>query len=488
MQYRSLRPSQVKLDPQNPRLPDGTTSDREAINRLLDDGAEALVNLARDLAKTGESNPSELPIVIRSGSKYLVVEGNRRFAALKLLKDPALADREIHQKAFKRAAGLGPPPSTIYVVVAPSREVADRWIVLRHTGENNGVGTKRWNAENTANHRRRNNAAIDSGTLRALAIADELLDAYPSDSEIVELVLKVRREKLTNIGRFFALDVMALLHLTLETDETNAAHGRALWAQHDAAQLREFFLWALTYIDMNSVDAYKNPGKRKEAIKSVAHLVPGLADAMDEPRRLADSKRERDHDSREVPVDPATEQTGDDETPQPSQGTETEGGKGEAGSNERQDILPKPKPSTNRPEQYLLQGLKLPNHPERIRQLLRECQNLEIEKAPGIACVVIRVLVELSVTTPGALALTSAEERDSLKDKIMRALEHLDPYITRQGKRDLELAAAYLEASDLGLEYLNGFVHNPSLTPDPHLARRFSKAFRPLLERMDAKL
>src|SRR5260370_19930532 len=162
MQYRSLRPSQVILDPENPRLPDGTSNDREAINRLLDDGADALVSLARDMARTGQTNPAELPIAIKEVNKYLIVEGNRRFAALKLLKDPALADDEEQQKSFRRAAAIGTPPKTVLTLVMPSREEADPWIVLRHTGENNGVGVKRWSAGQTATHRRRANMSIDS--------------------------------------------------------------------------------------------------------------------------------------------------------------------------------------------------------------------------------------------------------------------------------------------------------------------------------------
>lgn len=150
MPYMNLRPSQVILDPDNPRLPDGTSSDREAINRLLDDGAEGLVSLAHDMAQTGQSNPAELPIAVKHGYKYLVLEGNRRFAALKSMRDPALADDEAHQRAFRRAAALGKPPETVFTLVTASREEADHWIVLRHTGENNGTGIKRWSAGQTA--------------------------------------------------------------------------------------------------------------------------------------------------------------------------------------------------------------------------------------------------------------------------------------------------------------------------------------------------
>jgi hypothetical protein len=99
-----------------------------------------------------------------------------------------------------------------------------------------------------------------------------------------------------------------------------------------------------------------------------------------------------------------------------------------------------------------------------------------------------RVLVELCVSSSEALNLSGTAEKYPLREKILRMLRHLDPNIDDSRRRDKELEQAYLEVSNLGVQYLNGFVHNPSLRPDPHLARRFSQAFMPLLERVDREL
>jgi hypothetical protein len=499
MQYLNLRPSQVILDPANPRLPDGTSSDREAINRLLDDGADALTALARDMAKTGQSNPAELPIAIKDGNKYLILEGNRRFAALKLLKDPALADNEEHQKFFRRAAALGTPPKTVFTVVVPNREAADRWIVFRHTGENNGVGVKRWSAGQTATHRRRANKAIDSGTLRSIIIADELEEAYAADEQIVELVRQVRRGKLTNIGRFFSPDVLSALHFTLNTEEASSLRPKALYVRHSADQLRGFFAWALAYILNHPVDAYKNAVIRQRALMSVMELLPNLADAATESFRLVDRTPTSVGNSRPAdssgtqPDDEADASSTDDEADAYSPSTGSSSGNGPttnganaapstSGQKERQ------KGGEARPERYLLQGLKLPNHPPRVQHLLRECRSLDLEAYPGIACVMMRVIVELSVSSQPALALSGSSESDPLRVKITDMLKYLDPNIENPRTRDDDLEQAYFEASQLGVQYLNGFLHNPAVYPDPHLARRFSSAFRPLLERVDEKL
>lgn len=498
MPYVNLRPSQVLLDPENPRLPEGTSSDREAINRLLNEGPEALVNLARDLAQTGQTNPTELPIAIRQGAKYLVLEGNRRFAALKLLNDPKLADSELHQQAFRRAAALGSPPKTVYTHVMASREEADRWIVLRHTGENNGRGVRRWSAGQAATHRSRANKIIDSGTARSIALADALEAAYEGDSRIAELVRQVRTEKLTNIGRFFSPDVLMRVGLSIDADRASPNKARTVWAKHSAEQLRDFFVWSMKFIADNSVDAYKNSKVRGKVLDAVSSLIPDVVDELSAPMQLGGTDTATEDPAAEAgghrEQDAAYEEAADDHR----EGTDSsdpeardDGDPGKASDS--------PAGATARPaggsrsheaklEKYLFQGLRLPNHNARTQRLLGEARTLELSQYAGVCCVMVRVLVELSVSSTAALALSGARENDSLREKILAMLRHLDPNIDKPMKADAELAQAYLEASELGVRYLNGFVHNPTVRPDEQLARRFSSAFRPLLVRVDKAL
>ncbi len=508
MTYKNVRPSQVILDPQNPRLPDGTSSDREAINQLLDDDAGALINLARDMARSGQTNPAELPIAIKSGSKYLVLEGNRRFAALKLLGDPALADDPDHQAAFRRAAALGAPPKTVFTLISASREEADHWIVLRHTGENNGRGVKGWSAGQAATHRRRANKPVDSGTLRSITIADQVEAAYVADAELVALVRQVRREKLTNIGRLFSSDVMTRLHFSTEVDEGSALRERYLLTRHTRGQLRDFFVWAFSLLLDKTVDAFKNPDTRRDLLLTIPQLIPADADASPVPIRLVETPaptvvaedssdpHEPDEDGEDVGGENNAHgaDAGGDEghggTDGQASGTGTPASNGTAAGNGNSGAGRR----EARPEKFLLQGLKLPSHPARIQKLLQECRRLEMEVYPSIACVMVRVIVELSVSSPQALILSGKQEGDNLKDKIIAMLRFLDSNIEHGRRRDKELEQAYIEVvgdsgpAGPGMQYLNGFVHNPGVNPDPHLARRFSQAFRPFLLRIDSVL
>jgi hypothetical protein len=282
---------------------------------------------------------------------------------------------------------------------------------------------------------------------------------------MVELVRATRTAKLTNIGRFFSSDVMDRLHLSIKVNEENTIQPRTLHAHHDAVQLRSFFSWAFNYILNKSVDFYKNEGARRKAIgdalEKTPDLIPRMSDASDHPHRLADTalyylSRTDTNADPAAPGQPdpnaanpaiaptaSAEATGESRKPVPDPNTEkelptsTSNGTTHPGSGRGE--------SEARPERVLLQGLKLPNHPQRVRRLLKECQSLEIEGFPGIACIMLRVLVELSVSTEAALALSGADEADPLGDKINKMLHYLDPNIDRQRKRDDRLAHAYFE-------------------------------------------
>ena len=315
---------------------------------------------------------------------------------------------------------------------------------------------------------------------------------------IVTLVRRLRREKLTNIGRFFSLDVLDRLQITLSIDNTSSLQTRTLLVHHSAQQLRDFFAWALSYILDNPVDAYKNRAIRQHALTSIVNLLPPLADSSAEPFRLVDGQTSADNESTQQPTEenpPAEAKDDGDESGTPRGGSSAQGSSSEQGkastetsSDGDSDEEAARKKRDVRPERYILQDLRLPNHPQRIQQILKECRSLNLEEFPGIACVMMRVIVELSVSSPDVLALTGASESSTLRNKIIGALKVLDPDIEDPRKRDRELAQAYMEASDLGVQYLNGFVHNPAVRPDQHLARRFSSAFRPLLTRLDEKL
>ncbi|MEX2263485.1 MAG: hypothetical protein WD696_16120 [Bryobacteraceae bacterium] len=164
MAAKSLKIDSLELDLENPRIT-LASDQRDAMQKIIKEQKVKLINLAESIADKGLS-PMDRCLVLRSPSdgRFIVLEGNRRILAAKLLKNPSLVDSlempEGHKKRLQKAA-LTFDPKKIEPV--DCYEVADRaegveWIRRRHTGEDEGRGIIPWSAVATARFRGRDAA------------------------------------------------------------------------------------------------------------------------------------------------------------------------------------------------------------------------------------------------------------------------------------------------------------------------------------------
>ena len=131
------------LDPKNPRhIP--IENQKEIISYLIEN--EKVKELAKDIAEKGMTNPLDLVGIITEDNKKLVVEGNRRVCALKLLDKPCLAPKK-YQKYFTTLQGKVKNQITkIPVHVFPNRDEAQPWLSTLHTASSN-TSRKPWSPE-----------------------------------------------------------------------------------------------------------------------------------------------------------------------------------------------------------------------------------------------------------------------------------------------------------------------------------------------------
>ena len=128
--------NEVLLDADNIRL-DGTgkvAQDSVTQNSLLADlfNYESAMELVISITENGVF-PDELPVVIeQEDGKYIVIEGNRRIAALKALQNPSIAPDSFFDKIIALGP-LSPDLQRIHVVIAPSREATNKLIASKHT-------------------------------------------------------------------------------------------------------------------------------------------------------------------------------------------------------------------------------------------------------------------------------------------------------------------------------------------------------------------
>ena len=133
-QTKTVRVGTLLLDPRNTRIPtEQQTDDQRA---LLHDlvAHEDVWGLAKSIASLGLF-PNERMVVMPYGRDYLVLEGNRRLAAIKLLLNPELAQTSStvgNYRRLSRNIDLTPLMS-IDVFIVENRLAAARIIAALHT-------------------------------------------------------------------------------------------------------------------------------------------------------------------------------------------------------------------------------------------------------------------------------------------------------------------------------------------------------------------
>jgi hypothetical protein len=138
VQWRKL--DQLLLDNKNPRLPDGyENAGQPALLKLLAEDY-ALVDLGRSVAENGYFSEEPLVTVKHpSQNKWVVVEGNRRLAALLLIHSPASAPKDL-QAAWTDVAASA--KKTVKEV--PTLEYQERKEVTPYLGFRHITGVLAW--------------------------------------------------------------------------------------------------------------------------------------------------------------------------------------------------------------------------------------------------------------------------------------------------------------------------------------------------------
>src|ERR1700691_6473252 len=103
MPPKPLKIDRLDLDLENPRIT-LATDQRDAMQKILNEQKVRLINLAESIAVKG-LNPMDRCLVMRSDAradKFVVLEGNRRVLAAKLLNNPSLLTSLDMPEAFRK--------------------------------------------------------------------------------------------------------------------------------------------------------------------------------------------------------------------------------------------------------------------------------------------------------------------------------------------------------------------------------------------------
>ena len=215
---KRLKVASLHLDRKNPRLGRETSDDapRVLIQYLFEN--DKAMDVAQSIATRGFF-PNEPLLAVKEEGRLVVVEGNRRLAALKALLEPGLLDGSYRTRVERLSKGMDLSTiGEVPVVLAPSRRTTDRLVAGRHAG----YSVMPWQAENRAsfildkleegysNEKIRDELGFtiaDIGDARQTRAIAEMARSLELEDEVREKVANPRAKLFTTLARVFESSV-----------------------------------------------------------------------------------------------------------------------------------------------------------------------------------------------------------------------------------------------------------------------------------------
>jgi hypothetical protein len=445
MKDKEIRVTDLQLDTGNYRT--GKQDDqRDAIRALIEEQKNKLCRLAQDIIENGLSPLETVMVTAVPGEKnrYVVVEGNRRVGAIKLVTQPDLAADTTWHNAFKRLHKLlpGQVPKRIKCKVAESKEEAFPWIQRRHDTGLKGAGLEPWSTIATYRaHAAQGKSAPEYDALEFVLAHGQL------DSDVQERVMG-QDFPITNLKRLID---SAYISEQLELDRGDPDLTTQASKKWVLTVLREF-------VTTISREEYDNK----------PFSVKDIYDAADQKRFF--NKIVSKH-------------------PKPARRTKRWAINANTSLSEgERNRLKKKKPHRPKAERKKLIPKNTDVNPPsgRANDILHELRKLDVESFRNAVSVLFRVFVEFSVeaymdrrTVPG---VTSA---DKLSKKLQAVTKHMEDNNVMTKK---DLLAANKAASDPNSLFstmtLNAYVHNSNFYPSASELKTSWDNLEPFIERL----
>lgn len=442
MAGRSLKIDDLRLDLDNPRIT-RADSQRDALQRIIDDQDVKLVALAESIVADG-LNPMDRLLVIPSSEagKFTVVEGNRRFAAIKLLSNKALlSDLDIRLPLKRRFEALSDQFAASLVEPIAVFEVSDRstaamWILQRHTGENEGRGIVAWNGVARARFRGRDPA------LQALDLVLAHGDLSQDEKDSIE-----SRFPISTLDRLISTpDVRSQLGLEVQGDKLLTNLPAAELIRPLRRIVRDLVSQTI------NVTALKKKNQQVEYVRSLGTDLPDLTKASQTQRQVDELQ-----DKEFLAAKPKVVR--------------------EPKAVIRKTLIPK--------------DLRLKVTNPKVAEIYKELRSLNIADYPHAVSVLLRVFLELSVDhylTASGLGVTEHTPGGTKDKKLRKKVEESLEDMFAKGAPRYELSGISKAINDrsnpLNIDTLNNYVHNRFFSPTEGDLRVAWNNSQPFFERI----
>lgn len=433
-QTLSIPPADLLIDEENPRISQPNEGQNRALQALAEHLGLKLQVLAADIVENG-LDPSNLPIVmpvVGTPLRHVVLEGNRRLAALRVLENPDSVGDAIKKTALKQLRRLSKQYQenaieSVPCIVVSNREEARHWIELRHTGENAGAGVVRWGADEAARYKARTGEP---------EIHSQALDFLQRRGDLSPDVR--RKVPTTSLKRL------------METPEVRSKLG---------VELQKGTLHLLA--DENRI------------AKALMHVVNDLASGKTKVGKIY-TKRLRQKYADELPADIVVTPTA-----KSGQGTAA----GTSGTTTTRSKAAKTARTAKKRTRLIPRDCVLTIPSSRAGDVEIELRKLDLEDHTNAISVLFRVFIEISVDTY-IEANTLAVSLDASLQKKMAAVAH--DLMTRRKLTERQrtpVSRACQKDSFLApsVTLMHQYVHNPHVFPAPGDLRAHWDSLQPFI-------
>lgn len=460
----------LHLDKKNPRLgrEKFASAPRQIIQYLFDH--DKAMDVAVSIARSGFFANEPL-LAIKEDGRLVVIEGNRRLAALKALREPGLLEGPLSRQVERLARSI-PDQSIIInvpVTIAPSRRATDRLLAGRHVG----TPVLPWQAEN-----------------RASFILDKLEEGYTNDELRDQLGFTtgdIQSARQTRAVAEMARSLDLPEDVRAKLDSPRAKVFTTLERVFDSSIGRKYL-----QVEADPEHGIRGTTTKAEFVRVFKKLVTDVALKKQSSRSLNTNEN----------IQAYFESWPSDDQPQQKRGTfvpaEVITGRSVASPARPARPVPAAKKSQQLNRYVLPRDFKVRVQNARLIDIRRELVGLDRERFPNAGAVLLRVFLELSVLDylkrSGHLEVLT--KRLAEKGKLRYGtpeMRELAPEIVRIAKKRLSAADAqkvekalkYDASAPFSISQLHAFIHQADLPSQRDILQfwlRTEPLFRMMLE------
>lgn len=468
-----LSVTNLHLDAKNPRLGRETSAraPREIIQYLFEH--DKAIDVAESIASRGYFPNEPLLAVVENG-RHVVVEGNRRLAALKALREPGLLEGSLQRQIERLSRRIADPLALarVPVTTAPSRRATDRQIAGRHIG----TPVLAWQAEN-----------------RASFILEKLAEGYSNDELRVDLgftIADIQQARQTRAIADMARSLDLPEEVKAKLDNPRAKLFTTLERVFDSSVGRDYLK-----VEPDPDHGLRGTTTKSEFVRGFTRLVTDVALGKQSSRTLNTNDNIRAYfegwDFKERPAVKRGSFVPSDVIH----------GSSVASPRYKPESSPTPRRLKLESTTVLPRDFKVRFGNARLTDIRRELIKLKRRDYPNAGSVLLRVFFELAVINyleragelPGIISNLEKKEGRKLPFGVPK-MKQLVPEIIRIAKERLtaseskkvEKAVRYDPAAPFTISDLHGFVHSSDLPSERDIFQfwlRTEPLFRLMLEK-----